>query len=311
MTEPFVQLKFEALPEKPRVPHPFFEAEERRVPVWTEALGDTVASVRVMGSGPPLMLVHGLMTTGYTFRYVMEPLARDFTVYVPDLPGGGRTEAPDRPLTPFALADWLDTLQQALRIQGCPVIGNSMGGYLCMWWALRHPRSIERLVVVHAPTYPMRKLYALWPVIRMPGARRLLRRLVQADTERWAHRNVHYYDETLKSREETREYGGHLKTEAGLAGFHAQLRDAMDVRRVRELWKHLASRHEDGCDFPMPLQLIYARNDPMVPGWVGRALAERLPAAELVYLEHASHFAHVDNPDLFLPPVRRFLGAPA
>ena len=308
MTAPFAQIPFDDLPDRPRLPHPFFDAPERRVPVWTDALADTVASVRVLGQGPPLVLVHGLMTTGYTWRYVLEPLSAHFTLYVPDLPGSGRTTTtPGRPLTPHALADWLDHLVLALGLQRVDVLASSMGGYVSMWWALRHPPTFRRLVVVHAPTYPMPKLHPLWLVTRAPGARRLIEALVQRDPERWVHRNVHYYDETLKSREETREYGLPLATPEGLDGFHAQLRDTMDVRQVRALWSHLGRRAEQGCGFPVPLQLIYAQEDPMVPGWVGKELAARLPDADFVTLRHASHFAHVDNPDVFLPPVLRFL----
>jgi pimeloyl-ACP methyl ester carboxylesterase len=53
---------------------------------------------------------------------------------------------------------------------------------------------------------------------------------------------------------------------------------------------------------------MYARRDPMVPPRFGHVLAERT-GAPLVWLDDASHFAHVDAIDRFLPPVLEFLAA--
>lgn len=297
---PFAQLPFVSLPALPRVPHRFYELPERRVSVWTPALGEVECSVRVLGSGPPLVLVHGLMTSGYSFRYVIEALAEHHTVYVPDLPGSGRSTKPDRPLTWEAMADWLQAFCESLGLRQPDVIGNSMGGYLAMWWALRTPRAMRKLVVLHAPGIPNLRLRALWWAIRLPGARSVLRWLVQRAPRRWAHRNVHYYDESLKSLEEAAEYGDVLATDEGLTGFYRQLRDTMDVRGCHALLRLLDGRHEAHCDFPVPVQLVYARQDPMVAPSIGRALTDRIPGAELHWVKRGSHFMHVDAPEEFL-----------
>ena len=304
--EPFAQLPFEALPERPRVAHGFFDVPARQVPVWTEHFGDTTAQVRVLGSGPPLLLVHGLMTTSYSFRHVIEPLARDFTVYVPDLVGAGGSSRPRVSYPPDAIVDWLDQLVAALGVRGCGVIGNSMGGYLALAWALRHPAAMRRLLVVHAPLLPTPRLNALWAALRVPGAYRLLRRLVQRDPERWVHHNVHYWDETLKSREETRAYGDPLATDSGMYGFYRHLRDTMDVRHVRRLWRALQARSSVGAHLPLPVRFLYARRDPMVPPQTGTALLRALPEVDLDWVEQGSHFAHVDAVDAFLTSAGSF-----
>ena len=41
----------------------------------------------VAGSGPPLLLIHGFMGYSFSWRFNMEPLAKDFSVYAIDLPG--------------------------------------------------------------------------------------------------------------------------------------------------------------------------------------------------------------------------------
>jgi pimeloyl-ACP methyl ester carboxylesterase len=58
----------------------------------------------------------------------------------------------------------------------------------------------------------------------------------------------------------------------------------------------------------VPLLLPYAERDPMVPPRFGDVFARTIPNAELVRLSEASHFAHVDAVERFLPPVLEFLG---
>src|SRR5437016_5081268 len=135
---PFRRGRFDALPDAPRVPHPYFATSARTIAVRSERLGEVATHVRVFGAGPPLLLVHGLMTSSYSWRYVLEPLGARFTLYMPDLPGNGRSDRPLEPAYhPDALADWLGALGRALGVRGCPVVGNSMGGYLCMRLAPR------------------------------------------------------------------------------------------------------------------------------------------------------------------------------
>ena len=307
MSIPFAQGRFEALPATPRLLHPWFDLAVHTVMVETPALGATAVRYRRLGSGPPLLLVHGLMTTGYSWRYVIEELSRYFTVYAPDLVGAGETPSPDRPLPAAAMADWLAALIAALAIEGCPVVGNSMGGWLSMQLALRHPKRVARLCVLHAPGLPEARLWALWLATRLPGALAILGALVRRDPRRWAHRNVHYYDESLKSMEEAREYGDVLGTDAGLRGFLAQLRDMMDVRAMVAFARELRRLRAGGRPFPVPLQLIYVRRDPMVPPRIGTRLAALIPSADFVRLDEGSHFLHVDRPALFLRHALPFL----
>jgi pimeloyl-ACP methyl ester carboxylesterase len=188
---PFRRGRFEELPERPCVPHPYFETDIEHVQVATPAFGTLKAHVRVHGSGPPLLLVHGLMTSSYSWRYVLEPLGRHFTVYAPDLPGAGRSQ-PALSYHPQACADWIGALQRALGIRGCRVIGNSMGGYLCMRLALGDPDAIGRLVNVHSPGVPEARLVLLRAALAIPGVQAALAWRVQRDPLRWAHSNVHY-----------------------------------------------------------------------------------------------------------------------
>ncbi len=302
---PFRRGRFEDLSAKPRVAHPYFEAKTERVKVTTPAMGTLAANVVVHGSGPPLLLVHGLMTSSYSFRYVLEPLGRHFTVVVPDLPGAGQSE-PAPTYAPQACADWIGALLRAMDLRGARVVGNSMGGYLCMRLALSDPGAMSRLLNVHSPGIPEARLVALRVALSLPGAKRALRWKVQRDTLRWAHANVHYFDESLKSLEEAHAYGDPLATGPGFDAFYGYLSEAMGIRGVRAFRRSLHDRVARGERFPVPLLHLYARRDPMVPSRFGPMLAE-LTGAPLTWVEDASHFMHVDAVERFLGPALAFL----
>ena len=261
-------------------------------------------------SAPPLLLVHGLMTSSYSWRYLLEPLASSYRLYVPDLPGCGESQPrPGSRHSGLALASFLGDLQDRLRIAGCDVIGNSLGGYLCMQRALQQPQSFGHLAVVHAPALPQARLRALHFALKTPGARSVLSRVVRRDPLRWAHRNVHYYDESLKSLEEARAYGEPLATKAGAESFIRYLSDALDPRELTDFVGELERRRDQGLRFPVPLLLIYARQDPMVPPEIGPKLHRLVPDAEFRWLESSSHFAQVDSPAPLAELVTDFLRA--
>ncbi|MDI1451775.1 alpha/beta hydrolase [Polyangium sp. 6x1] len=302
---PFERLPYEELPALPRIPHGYHRAEARRVQVPSRIFGDVGVHVRVVGSGPPLLLVHGLMTSSYSFRYVLEPLGRFFRVYAPDLPGSGRSDKPTRAdFSAPSFGTFLAELQQALGIRGSAVMGNSLGGYVAMHLALQDPAAVSRLVVNHAPGTPEPRYVALRALLSTAAGRALLRYLVQRDPRRWVYRNVHYHDERLKSREELDEYGAPLATDAGLACFTKSLHETLAPAGFRAFVDELGR-----TPFPVPLLFVYARKDPMVPPRVGEALHRLARGSELRYLDGTSHFSHVDSPDRMVETVLPFLRA--
>ncbi|MBO6935942.1 MAG: alpha/beta hydrolase [Deltaproteobacteria bacterium] len=301
--KPFEPVPFRSLPQLPRRPHDYLTlpAKDVDVPVGAETVR---IRYREIGEGPALTLVHGLMTSAYSFRYVATPLAEaGYRVLVPDLPGAGESGALRGPHSAPRLAEALAGFLDATDARGERVVGNSMGGYVAMRLALDDPDAMNRLVNVHSPVLPIPRLRALHLALTPGVARSVLGRVVSLSPERWVHRNVHYRDETLKSREEARIYAAPLKTESGRAAFASWLGDGLDPADLRRFVQDLEQTER----FPVPLQLIYARTDPMVPPEMGHALERLVPDAEMVWLDESSHFAHVDTPGEFLDAALPFL----
>lgn len=305
---PFRRGRFADLPETPRVAHRFFELPERRVTVASSAFGRVGVSYRELGQGEPLLLVHGLMTTGYSWRYVIEPLAEKWRVIAVDLPGCGRSDKPAgaRYGAP-ELAAFLVELVGALDLRGCRVVGNSMGGYLCMRAALADGGAFGRLVNIHSPGVPDWRYRGLAALLGAPGVAAMLAWWVRRAPQRWAHRNVHYFDETLKSLEEAAEYGDPLALGDGARAFVGYLQDGFAPRDIAAFVAALEARRGAGQPFPIPLLLLYSRQDPLVPPAVGERLHALVPDAPLRWLESTSHFAHVDTPDAVVAELRAFL----
>jgi pimeloyl-ACP methyl ester carboxylesterase len=305
---PFQRLPFQRLAERPPRPHPYFDSTAREVETESAQLGRLKIHYREFGAGPPLLLIHGLMTTSYSWRYVLEGLGARFRLIVPDLPGAGRSDKPQVRLGAASLAAWIGEFQQALGVRGCAAVGNSLGGYLCMRHALADEGAFSRLVNIHSPAFPIARLHALNWALAVPGTGRLLSWWIQRAPLEWVYKNVHYYDETLKSLEEAREYAEPLRSVDGVRAFVSYLRDVMAPRSFAEFVGALERRRAEKRAFPMPLLLVYSREDPLVPPATGERLGALVPDARLEWLERTSHFAHVDSPERVVPIVEEFFG---
>ena len=99
------------------------------------------------GSGPPLLLVHGLMVSGEMFEPVLEHFAARHRVIVPDLRGHGRSRGLPPPYTAVQLASDLARLLDHLSIDSTAVLGYSQGGAIAQQLVLDHPSRCNRLVL--------------------------------------------------------------------------------------------------------------------------------------------------------------------
>jgi pimeloyl-ACP methyl ester carboxylesterase len=308
--KPFSRLPYAQLNELPPRPHPYFDTKPVDVDLNTPSFGRHRIHYREYGDGPPLLLIHGLMTSSYSWRYVLDELSRRFRVIAPDLPGCGRSDKPvDRSYDPANLSAWIGDFQEALGISGCNAVGNSLGGYLCMRRALAVPESFARLAVIHSPVLPDRRLRALHGALAVPGAKAALAWWVRRSPQRWAHRNVHYYDEGLKSLEEAREYGEPLSTRDGSRAFLRWVTEGLSPADLARFGHEMHRRLDNGMPFPNPLLLLYAQQDPLVDPAMGDVLHQLVPDARLVRLENSSHFAHVDTPDAVTKELMAFFVA--
>jgi pimeloyl-ACP methyl ester carboxylesterase len=115
----------------------------------TERPADSPLAYEVVGSGPPLILLHGLSGSGRWWSRNVPVFSRSFRTYAVDLPGFGGS----RGIRWSRLDDIADRLADWLGDEDLPrahVAGHSLGGAVAARLAARHPDRVDRLVLVDA-----------------------------------------------------------------------------------------------------------------------------------------------------------------
>jgi pimeloyl-ACP methyl ester carboxylesterase len=103
-----------------------------------------------LGSGRPMILLHGGLGSGEMFGPILPTLAAEHRVIVVDLQGHGRTADIDRPLDLKLLADDIAALIDHLGLERPDLVGYSLGGGVAFWTAVKHPEKVGRLVMASA-----------------------------------------------------------------------------------------------------------------------------------------------------------------
>jgi pimeloyl-ACP methyl ester carboxylesterase len=105
----------------------------------------------IYGSGEPLVLIHGGLTTIDEMQGWVQPLAKTRQVIAVEMQGHGRTADTDRPMTIETMGDDIAALLEHLGIPQADLVGHSFGGASAIRAAIQHPEKVRRLVVISHP----------------------------------------------------------------------------------------------------------------------------------------------------------------
>lgn len=123
-------------------------------------------SYDVLGSGPGLVLLHGIGASGLTnWHPVTDQLAAEYTLVLPNLPGSGRSPLPGGPLDADAVADHVVATAVEAGLQRFALAGISLGAAVAVKAAARYPDLVSRLVTVAGYATPrpaLRLSLELW-----------------------------------------------------------------------------------------------------------------------------------------------------
>jgi pimeloyl-ACP methyl ester carboxylesterase len=103
-----------------------------------------------LGTGRPLILLHGGLGSGEMFGPTLPQLAEHHQVITPDLQGHGRTADIDRPIDIRLMADDIAALIDHLGLEKPDIVGYSLGGGVALQTAVKYPDKVRRLVVASA-----------------------------------------------------------------------------------------------------------------------------------------------------------------
>jgi pimeloyl-ACP methyl ester carboxylesterase len=270
------------------------------------------------GSGePPIVFVHGLGSTVTKWRDAMSicgPRRRSIAV---DLPGFGRSASPRARYTFGFLAGGVRSFLDAMGIERCVLVGNSLGGAAALWLAAAWPERVDGLVLVSpalplpAAARPDAKTVARMSVAMIPGVgEALYAGFMKVRSAEWQvadglRRNV--VDATRVSADTL----GLLHREAEERRRDARLRGPLLSAQRNLLWMMTARRTEVervASSIRVPTLLVWGSDDRLVPLSVGEEWVAKIPGAELIVIEGAGHNPQLEVPDRFSEIVLAFAG---
>ncbi len=290
-----MRLRPSDIPELPSERHSFHLLPARRL----ELANGFELTCRQAGTGTPILLLHGLWTSAYTFRSLVDPLAESFRLILPELiDPTGRHLLPDADYRPERLADLAICICDRLELPRVVLVGHAECGLAGLDLAIRCPERLIALVAL-GPSLrvPVSARLAGWWRGRNGAARWARAGFARPDRAALAMLNhLDYADTAVVSRQELRELARAWTTLPGaltLARILAQTRKASYPQGVMErLQAHMAS----GRGFEVPLRLVFGQADRKAPPEHGQWLNRLIPGSELLVAERSSGVVQVENP---------------
>ncbi len=105
------------------------------------------------GSGPPLILVHGIGAARNTWRKALPVLTPHFTVITYDLRGHGASPLPDGPFGLDELVDDLERVRVRCGVESAHIAGHSLGGMIGPAYALKFPDRVKALALLSTAAF--------------------------------------------------------------------------------------------------------------------------------------------------------------
>ena len=262
---------------------------------------------RIAGSGPALLLIHGVGDNSTTWNTVQAKLAQRFTVIAPDLLGHGQSDKPRADYSVAAYANGMRDLLSVLEIDKVTVVGHSLGGGVAMQFAYQFPQLVERLIMVGAggvtKDVNVALRFASLPMggealalLRLPGVLPAIQFAGKvAGTVLGSTRIGRDLPDVLRILRD-------LPEPTASAAFTRTLRAVVD-------WRGQVVTMLDRCYLTesVPVQLIWGEQDAVIP--VSHALMAHsaMPGSRLEIFKRSGHFPFHDDPDRFVEVVEQFI----
>lgn len=262
---------------------------------------------RIAGSGPALLMIHGVGDDSATWNTVHAALAKRFTVIAPDLLGHGQSDKPRADYSLAAFANGMRDLLIALGIDRVTVVGHSLGGGVAAQFLYQYPQLVERVVLVAAggvttDVSPALKLAAMpmgaeaLAALRLPGAVTALRLFGRAASAVLGSTPVGRDIPDLLQVVER------LRDPAALSAFSRTLRGAVDGHG-----QIVTMLDRSYLVDVVPKQIIWGQDDIVIPVSHAHLAHAAMPGSDLEIFENSGHMPHRDHPERFVAAVERFI----
>jgi pimeloyl-ACP methyl ester carboxylesterase len=272
---------------------------------WQVELHGHRVIYRTAGSGPPVVLIHGMVNSSHHWRDVALRLADRYTVIAPDLIGHGDSATPRGDYSLGAHAAVIRDLLTAIGVGGATVVGHSLGGGVAMQFFWQFPQRVERLVLVSTGGLG-REVSPLLRSAAMPGASAALRvvagRRSLAALERVAAAlDVSGSARGVYVRAVVRALRP-LERPGSREAFLQTLRSVIDLQG-----QHVSAVDRLYLLGPVPTMIVWGERDNTIPLQHGRSAHAAIPHSRFDTLPRAAHFPHLEDPAGLAALLRDFM----
>jgi pimeloyl-ACP methyl ester carboxylesterase len=270
--------------------------------VFDSQLGET-AEVRLeqgvvryhsVGSGPPVVFVHGLMTNAAVWHKVVPLLADRVRCVTPDLPLGSHSVPlePDADLSLPGLARLVQDFVEALDLRDVTLVGCTAGGVICQLIAVDQPARIGRMVLLPSDAYdnvPPKVLRYLRWAPKVPGMLWLLGNSLRIPANRTT---PFSYGWVSKKGFEKHVLESFIRPQLSTPGVRHDL--AKVLRDLRPIHTRSAAARFGETD--LPVLLVWSQEDRLFPYEHAERLASELPKARLETVPDSYTYVVQDQP---------------
>jgi pimeloyl-ACP methyl ester carboxylesterase len=256
------------------------------------------------GSGPVLLLIHGMAGTAENWNSVIEPLALRNTVIAADFPGHGLSAPGGGDYSLGSLASGLRDLMLTLGHERATLVGHSLGGGVALQFTYQFPEMVERLVLVSSGGLG-RDVSPILRAAALPGADLFIAATAgigsQAGSLVGRGLGMLGVRPSADVAEIARGYASLADPERRKA-FLASLRAVVgaDGQRVAALDRlYLAEA--------LPLLILWGEGDPIIPVAHAEEAHRALPDSRLEIFAGVGHVPQLESPGAFIAAVQRFL----
>ncbi|WP_135827677.1 alpha/beta fold hydrolase [Halorussus halobius] len=262
------------------------------------------------GEGPPLLLLHGLSTTGASWLPVFDALTDRFTVYAPDRPGRGLSTAVDYRETGFREfgVSYVVALLDALGVERTAVMGNSLGGFQTLALTLDHPERVTRQCLVGAPAGLSTDVPVFLRLLDLPVLGTWLFDYSKAETVAEARRTYRRMNLEDDSALPDCYFRPGIVGE-GLPGQRESLRSLLETLGT---FRGINSQFDLSAALPgveTPTRFVWGTEDYFWPPEVGQPVADRMSDADFVVLDGHGHTPWLEPGDDAISAATEFLTA--
>jgi pimeloyl-ACP methyl ester carboxylesterase len=246
------------------------------------------------GSGPAVVLVHGLGSRKEDWLPVVAPLSQKYRVLVPDQIGFGHSAKPLMDYRIQTYVDFLDEFLRDLKVEKASLVGESLGGWISALYAAEitagaHVVPVEKLVLVDAAGLNQEKPV---PPVLNPSTLAAMRGLMEAI----------FYDTSWLS-------------EDALRKIFADKLSVNDGYTVRSILGNpaIASERLDNRlgEIHVPTLVVWGKQDNLLPIANGERYAAGIPGARMISFDKCGHVPPIEKAEEFVSAVTAFLSGAA